>query len=246
MARRYGALAYLATYFALPVYAWQGIAVRRRTPRLPTPPGPVSGEITGEGALIRLLVIGDSSAAGVGVEDTRDGLAAQMALALHDETGRPVIWRAAGANSATSAALRDHVVPHVSPCDWSHVAISLGTNDMKNFHSVSRFKREFGTLLYALRTRFPAAKIFWAPMIDMRCVPAMPKALAQILDIRADAISAKGVQLCRERGAIVLQELQDVQADGFCHDGFHAGISGYAAWGQHLARQIAALEKGAA
>ena len=55
--------------------------------------------------------------------------------------------------------------------------------------------------------------------------------------------SAKGVQLCRERGAIVLQELEDVQADGFCHDGFHAGVSGYAAWGQHLARQIAALEK---
>ena len=115
MTRRYGALAYLATYMALPVYVWQGIAVRRRTPRLPTPPGPVVGEVAGEGEPIRLLVIGDSSAAGVGVESMRDGLAAQMALAFNAETGRPVNWRAAGANSATAAAVRDHVVPHVNP-----------------------------------------------------------------------------------------------------------------------------------
>ncbi|MCB1382878.1 MAG: SGNH/GDSL hydrolase family protein [Notoacmeibacter sp.] len=234
----------MATYLALPVYVWQGLAVRRKTPRLPTPPGPVTGDIAGEGKPFRLLVIGDSSAAGVGVDDTRDGLAVQMAEGLHERTGRPVIWRAAGSNSATSALVRDHVVPHLEPRDWTHVAISLGTNDMKNFHSVSRFKREFGTLLYALRARFPQAAIVWAPMIDMRCVPAMPKALAQILDIRGDAISAKGIQLCHERSARVLEPLSNVQPEGFCHDGFHASKAGYRAWGRHLADQIAALDEG--
>ena len=243
MKRRYGTLAYLATYAALPVYAWQGLSTRLKTPRLPTPPGPVAGEMAGEGTAYRLLVIGDSSAAGVGVDDTRDGLAFQIAQALNESTGRPVSWRAAGSNSATAASVRDHVVPHVEPRDWTHVALSLGTNDMKNFHSVSRFKREFGTLLYALRARFPGARIVWAPMIDMRRVPAMPAALAQILDIRADAISAKGVQLCHERGATVLEPLSDVQPEGFCHDGFHAGKEGYRAWGQHLANQIAALDE---
>lgn len=239
MERRYPSWAAAATWLAWPVYAWQGIGVRLRTERLMPAAGPVSGAIAGTGDPVRLLVIGDSSVAGVGVDHTSEGLAWRLAESLATATGRPVTWRAAGSNSATSAQLRDHVVPHVAERDWTHVVLSVGTNDMKNFHSIGRFKRDFGTLIYALRARFPGARIIWSPMLPMTAVPAMPRALGRILDIRADAINAKAVRLLNERGGEAAALMPEVAPQGFSRDGFHASAAGYSYWADHMAGHIA-------
>ena len=61
-----------------------------------------------------MLVLGDSSAASVGIGKTENGLAAQLANLIGDKTGRAVRWRAAGFNSATAGQIRDHVVPNLS------------------------------------------------------------------------------------------------------------------------------------
>ncbi len=239
MKRRYPAWAAAVTWLALPVYLWQGIGLRLKTHRLLPAAGPVTGEVDGKGEPIRLLVIGDSSVAGVGVEQTREGFAWRLAEELGQATGRPVVWRAAGSNSAVSWQVRDQVVPHIEGRDWTHVVLSLGTNDMKNFHSLRRFKREFGTLVYALRSRFPAARLVWSPMLPMTVVPAMPWALARILDVRADAINAKAARLLAERGGETAPPVDKVTDDDFSSDGFHASASGYATWARHMADYLA-------
>ena len=63
----------IATIALGPVLLWQGQYVRRRTPRLPEASGARVG-VTGTGKDLRLLVLGDSSAAGVGVETQSDAL----------------------------------------------------------------------------------------------------------------------------------------------------------------------------
>ncbi|PSM19473.1 SGNH/GDSL hydrolase family protein [Nitratireductor sp. StC3] len=237
----------LLSWLAFPVYVWQGLAVRRRTPRLLPPEGPVLHTLTGHGEPVRLLVLGDSSAASVGIVDSEQGLAARLAHALNRDTGRPVAWRAAGFNSATSGQLRDHVVPNMAAEPWTHIVLSVGTNDTKNFHSVSRFKKEFGGLLYAVRAKWPRARIVWSPVIDMTRVPALPALLGRILEVRAGAINRMGTGLCLERGALPAARLPVVDpAAGFSHDGFHASVAGYRAWADHLLPLIALDEAGAA
>jgi lysophospholipase L1-like esterase len=228
-------LAPLLTWLALPVYAWQGIGVRRRTERMVPASGPVMHEIGGASPAIALLVLGDSSAASVGVENSENGVAAQLGRLLAVRTGRAVRWRAAGFNSATAQQIRDHVVPNLSADPWTHIVLSIGTNDAKNFHSVPRFKKDFGGLLYALRAKWPEARIVWSPVVDMKRVPALPSALASILEIRASAINAMGARLCRERGAIAATRLPITNPKlGFSSDGFHASEAGYGAWAEHL------------
>jgi lysophospholipase L1-like esterase len=225
----------LLSWLAFPVYAWQGIGVRLRTRRLLPAEGPVTHTLPGSGAPLRLLVLGDSSAASVGIERTDGGIAAILAGMIARDTGRAVTWPAAGFNSATAAQLRDFVVPHLAHDDWTHVVLSVGTNDAKNFHTVSRFKRDFGGLIYALKARFPAARIVWSPVIDMTTVPALPPLLARILEIRAQAINAMGTRLCHERGAVPASRLPvEDPTLGFSTDGFHASEAGYRAWAEHL------------
>lgn len=230
----------LLTWLALPVYVWQGIGVRLRTERLLPPEGPLTGAIEGRGEEIRLLVLGDSSAAGVGVDRTHDNLTAHLVRALAEGSGRPVTWRTAGFNSATSGQIRDLVVPNLERQAWTHIALSIGTNDVKNFHTLARFKREFGGLIYALRARFPDAAIFWSPALDMTSVPALPKPMNHLLEIRARAFNRLGAQLCAERGAAAVDRLADVSPEGFSRDGFHAGEAGYEYWAAHLAEAMLA------
>ena len=169
----------LFTWIAFPVYVWQGIAVRLKIERLHPAIVPHEGRFPGKGEEIRLLVAGDSSVAAVGMTRLEDTLAWNLARTIAGRTGRPVYWRAAGANSATAADLRDHVLPHVERRDFTHLVLAVGTNDMKNFHAVRRFKKDFGTLLYTARTRFPHARIVWAPVADMTKIPALPRALGR-------------------------------------------------------------------
>jgi lysophospholipase L1-like esterase len=225
----------LFTWVALPVYVWQGISVRLKIERLHPAVVPHEGRFAGKGEEIRLLVAGDSSVAAVGMTALEDTLAFNLARTISERTGRPVHWRAAGANSATSEDLRDHVLPHVERRDFTHVVLAVGTNDMKNFHVVSRFKRSFGTLLYTARTRFPHARIVWAPVADMTKIPALPRALGRILQMRAELINSMGARLCGERGAVMAEPVPIHGPQGFARDGFHAGPAGYRSWAEHLA-----------
>ncbi len=228
----------LVSWLLYPVYAWQGIGVRLKTERMVPPGGLLVGEIAGKEPAIRLLVLGDSSAAGVGVSDPWQGLGVRLAVHLQGRTGRKIIWRTAGFNSATSGQLRDHVVPNLERGLWTHIVLTTGTNDTKNFHSLPRFKREFGGLLYALKAKWPEAHIVWSKVIDFRDVPAMPKFLGRILEGRAVAINKLGERLCRERMAIAAPRLPVESAEGFSTDGFHASALGYDAWAKHLVPYI--------
>lgn len=225
----------LLTWLAFPVYIWQGIGVRLRTSRMLPAKGPVLHRVEGNEPAISLLVLGDSSAASVGIGRSEDGLANQLALLINEKTGRAVNWRAAGFNSATSGQIRDHVLPNLSADKWTHIVLAIGTNDTKNFHSVPRFKKEFGGLLYALRAKWPEARVVWSPVLEFTRAPAMPPLLGKILEVRAGAMNTMGIRLCHERGAVPAPRLPITNPEaGFSTDGFHASEAGYRAWAEHL------------
>ncbi|SJM33494.1 SGNH/GDSL hydrolase family protein [Mesorhizobium delmotii] len=233
----------LLTWLAFPVYVWQGLGVRRRTTRMLPAQGPVMHEISGQAPAVSLLMLGDSSAASVGIGNSEYGLAAQLAELISKRTGRAVRWRAAGFNSATSGQIRDHVLPNLSADPWTHIVLAIGTNDTKNFHSVPRFKSDFGGLLYALRAKWPEARVVWSPVLEFTRAPAMPPLLGKILEIRAAEMNRMGERLCLERGAVPAPRLPITDAEaGFASDGFHASEAGYRAWAEHLVDLVLAKE----
>lgn len=235
------------TWLVFPVYAVQGVGVRLRTPRMLPAKGPLTGFIPGEGDEIRLLALGESSAAAVGIARTEDGLAARVAATLARRTGRPVRYRAAGFNGAVAAQLRDQALPHVERAGWTHVLLTIGVNDAKNFNSAATWKSGFGGLLYAVRARFPEARIYWHELLDMRRVPALPAPLSHILELRTRMINALGRRLCEERGGAVIPRMTGAEADafcatGFCIDGFHPSEAGFASWAGHIVDHMIALD----
>ena len=235
----------LVSWLALPVYVWQGLGVRRRSLRLepPTHNGWVkAGPQDSKAEPIRILLIGDSSAAGVGVRDIAHSLGGQLPEVLADLTGRPVLLRIAGNNSATSDQLRDFVVPNLEPQPYDFICLNIGTNDAKNWHRGRTFCKNFGTLLYALKTRFPTAKIVWSGILDMEGIPALPSPLNRILGIRSRILNRNGKILCAERGALAPDPEWQVIPENFSVDGFHASEKGYREWAENLGKYLVSLQ----
>lgn len=232
---------YLSWLF-LPIYAWQGTSVRKNTIRMAPPPGDPFLSADGKGKPIRILIIGDSSAAGVGVETLQESLGGHLLEILSEKTGRPVKVRICGNNSATAGQLLNHVVPNLAPDEYDYISLNIGTNDAKNFHKGNRFCAEFGGLIYALKTKFPNAEIIWGGVIDMSKIPALPSPLNWLMNIRAQIVTNNGRILCRERGAHAPISNWQVIPENFSKDGFHASSLGYQRWAIELAEYILKLD----
>jgi hypothetical protein len=80
---------------------FQGKRVRRRVPRLPEPAGPRSGT-SDVGPVFRILLLGDSAVASVGVEQPQATLIASVANALAEQF--EVHWQVMAKTGATTGS----------------------------------------------------------------------------------------------------------------------------------------------
>lgn len=100
-----------ATAALFPMLLLQGRRVRRSLPRAPIAQDAAEGATLSAppAPSLRLLVIGGSTAAGVGVASHTHGLAAQTARALSERTARAARWRTLGQIGATAHASQNEL-----------------------------------------------------------------------------------------------------------------------------------------
>ena len=222
----------------LPVLAAQGLWVRARVPRLPEAEGPRSGRL-GTGAPLRVLILGDSSAAGVGVALQDEALAGQLATRLggtHDVT-----WQLHARSGATTAQMLAEVrAMDLGPFDVA--VVGLGVNDCKNGVPLARWVDQSCTLYDLLRTKCGVRLICASALPPMGDLPALPRPLSTVLAARAalfDAalagMAARIPDLRRVRPDIA------ITAQVMARDGFHPGPRVYTAWAEAIAAEVATL-----
>src|SRR5215218_6698321 len=86
-------LALAAKVALAPLLVAQAVATRRRAEVLPEASGARQGELGSTAApSLRLLVAGDSSAAGVGVDSQEQAVVGHLVRGLHRATGRRIVW----------------------------------------------------------------------------------------------------------------------------------------------------------
>jgi lysophospholipase L1-like esterase len=131
------------TIATAPVIVVQGRQVRRTTPVLPEAAGPREGiEGAGErGAELALLVLRESTAAGVGAGAQADGLGRQAAIALASRAGRPVRWRVVARTGTTAERALAGLVPQLGSESCDVIAVALGVNDVLKLTSRARWER---------------------------------------------------------------------------------------------------------
>ena len=225
-------------YLLAPVLLWQGLRLRRRIPRLGEAAGP-AGTTGGESPAVRLAVLGDSTAAGVGTSSHQEALAGTLAAAVAIRTGRAVSWRAVARSGATSQTARE-LVPGLVDGDWRPdvVVLCIGVNDLKGLRPLRAWDRDVAALLDAISQVTGGAPVIVAGMAPVSRFPSLPQPMRAVMALRATAMDHTLRRLAGTRH--VRTDPSIIDGSFFAEDGFHPSGRGYRAWAGDLAGPVSA------
>lgn len=224
-----------------PLLLLQGLRVRRTVPQLPEPPGERAGQ-AGNGDLLRLLVVGDSSAAGVGAPTQSQALIGHLSTATAME--RPLRWRLEAKAGATTASTLK-CLSEIEPEQFDLAVSVLGVNDVTSPTSVRVWLDNQARLRGLLRQRFGVKRIVVCGLPPMGEFPALPQPLRWYLGSKAKRFDAEiGRAVSAEENAhyFPLDFARDVAL--MAEDGFHPGPGAYADWGRRLAARVLEVSVG--
>jgi len=221
-----------------PLLIAQAIRTRARLPKLPEAAGARRGKV-GKGPPLRLLIAGDSSAAGVGVVHQRDALAGQLATLLAKDCQVTVEWKLVAKAGLTTAQTL-HLLQRESLPHFDLAVIVTGVNDIidqvPSSHAVSA--RE--VLANWLRNALGVQHVVFASLPPVHEFPGLPQPLRWVAgsDARRHDAALERWAASRSDVSRVAMKLS-LNPGVMAVDGFHPGEPVYRQCASALSRHIA-------
>jgi lysophospholipase L1-like esterase len=213
-----------------PVLLLQARRLRTAIPWLPPATQPWHGSVPGPNPM-RLLVLGDSTAAGVGVKSPADGLGGSFARSLNARTGRGIEWIAVGESGATSRDLIERFLGQATEKRYDVVFVSAGANDALAIRSRRALRRDVRVLLRRLRLRNRDATILVASLPAFFRFQTLRNPLRWVLHLHSSNLeSALRAEVAKDGRAHMSAPPPAYNAGFFAHDGFHPSAAGYRDW----------------
>lgn len=226
----------------LPIAAAQGRRVRSRTELLPPASGPTHGTTAADeisGSPMRLGVLGESTAAGCGVNTHEEGFAGRLARELSGRTGRPVSWEVVGQHGATARRIRYRLMPQFGE-DLDVAVLLAGVNDVLTRRRPDQWGEDLAAILEGLTTRARRVVVSGIPPFDD--FPSIPTTLGRYLAARGealDAVSRRTIDQFPRASWVDAREFAPIGPDFFARDRFHPSAVGYERWAQATAEHLA-------
>ena len=232
---------------ALGVLAPQALRLRRDAPRFAPATGPTAGQIAGASPALRVLGIGDSIVAGVGLSATTETMPVRVAHALGSASGRAVSWTLLGESGRSSAGVVSRLLPQLSPEAYTHVIVSVGVNDVTGPRRTEAWRSSVDALARGLRAHSPDAAIVFAGLPPLHRFPLLPEPLRAVLGARAKAFDAALAAACETMvGVYHVPTAFEPEPSRFAADGYHPNAESHAIWGAQIAGALASFAADAA
>ncbi len=207
--------------------------MRARAPMLPEAEGPFHG-VVGEslGDSMSLAVVGESTAAGVGVLRQDDALAFCVARSLSRARQRTVRVQVVGRHGANLRETREALLPQLDlPCDT--VLVVTGVNDALELTNGRTWSAELRAVTREL-VRRGARQVVFSSIPPLGAIPVLPQPTRSALGARAAYLDGIMRETCAATGAHHVPIRFATQAGLLAADGFHPSATGYAAWADSL------------
>ena len=218
-----------------PIIIAQGRYVKKVTPKLPEAAGERSGK-TGEGQKIRLLIVGDSAAAGVGVDNQAQALTGNLVSALADSY--QVEWQLLAKSGHTTLDSLQ-MISEQPKQTFDIIVTSLGVNDVTGTLPAATWLTQQQNLITLLRKQFSSQQILITQVPPMGQFSALPQPLRRYLGARAAQFNRKLATLIESQSDCHLINFNtELNAKDMAKDGFHPGPIIYQHWAEIVAEKI--------
>ncbi|WP_162846744.1 SGNH/GDSL hydrolase family protein [Marinicella litoralis] len=223
-------------YLLGPLLLLQGLWVRKKTPVLPEPVDQTSGSL-GHGKPIKLLLLGDSSAAGVGAETAEASLLGQLLKNL--APAHQVNYQMLAKTGQTTAGMIEALKSQTSQ-SYDVVITALGVNDVTAQVPVKSWLKQQQNLLELIDQKFSPQMTYVSGLPPVREFPALPWPLNAYMGQCADDFNTALIALCDRQDRVMFHSLRGYPPEAQAAvDGFHPGPKVYALWAQYLSDDIA-------
>lgn len=227
-----------ATIALIPALVIQGNRVKKKTLRLPEPAGEREGLI-GQGKPLSILIVGDSAAAGVGVDHQEDALTGAILSQLQQDY--QIRWKLqAKSGDTTSNVIR--VLEKIPAEHYDVVVTSVGVNDVTKLIPADVWIKKQQKLYQTIESCFSPELIIAAGVPPMNMFPALPNPLAWLFGRYARAMNCELEKFVSKKANMqwIEYDIKQYQALNLemAKDGFHPSKEVYTLWGQEVATKI--------
>lgn len=187
-----------------------------------------------DGTPLHLVVLGDSTAAGVGVDDAANAYPTLLASRLAAATDRRVELSAFGVSGARIAGVVAEQAPAAAASDPDLVFVGIGANDVTHLTSLHDVRAGMEEALAILQGTGATVVVAGAPHMG---AAAWHQPLRYLAYARGNQVTAAIEDVARSNGAAVVELAdetgpffaEDPEAH-FSEDEFHPGPLGYRRW----------------
>jgi hypothetical protein len=233
----------LVALLILPVLLMQGRQVRKRAHKLPEAIGERQGSTNDSTKPpLGILIIGDSSAAGVGASHQDTALLGQLVnnLKKHFHLSWTLIARTGAQTQDLSKMLDSAEFGNTVDI----VVTSLGVNDVTSLQGAKHWLNEQNKLHQYCFQTLGAKHVIVSGMPPMHRFPLLPQPLRWIMGNRAKefyCLQAINIGKCANKTYEPLAF--DMNKSAMAIDGFHPGPLIYHQWGLNLSERIVCVAK---
>ncbi|MFC0446163.1 SGNH/GDSL hydrolase family protein [Pseudidiomarina halophila] len=232
-------------FFAIfaPLLLLQGKRVRARTPRLPEAEGARAGFTAGAAPagekglpLLRVLVLGDSAAAGVGCARQEQAVLGQWVAALSEHA--EVEWQLVAKSSLTCAqVLKLLRESDLTAKRFDQVLVSVGVNDVTRRTAPKKWQADLAAMTAYLTHQLQAKHILYTALPPMHKFPALPQPLRWLVGEQAKQLNNLLKLHCRQQSNTYYLAFEVPYESKFiAADGYHPSAHAAALWAQTAAK----------
>lgn len=222
---------YLPFIPLLPVILLQGKSVKTHTLRLPEAKGQRYSITSGSPSFLH---IGESTVAGVGVENFQQGLSAN----LERELKQPWSWQAFGHNGAAISNINNALIDLELCIRPDLLLITMGVNDTTSLTPLKAWQRSITECVQHISDTSSSLTVCFTQVPPMHAFPALPFPLNRFLGLRAWQLNNALQQLCIKEGWQHLQIEMPLEKQWMAIDGYHPNAEGYQKWAQAIALNL--------
>ena len=225
------------TPILLPLLLPQAVWVKRTTMQLPEAFGERMG-YCGSGNELKLLILGDSAAAGVGVDLQEEALSGQLSSFLGEN--HSVSWLLVANSGYTSKEVLNKL-DYLKKDSFDFVLISVGVNDVTHFTSSTRWINNLTAIVTQLTSKFGAKKILFSSIPPMQFFSALPQPLRWWLGQRAVRLNKLLDSVTKQQAFTSTLTIDTpFQQEYIAKDGFHPSAITYRLWAKKAADWLTA------
>lgn len=199
------------------------------------------------GDALRVTVLGDSTAAGVGSPTVEGALPVQVAERVAAMLERPVHVIGHGVSGARTDDTRVEQVPLLEGTRPDVVVIAVGSNDVTHLTPPWVLRRQTRELLAAARAASSGAPVVLAGIPLFQGAPALPEPLRSLVEAYAGPMRDAQREAAGQTGGARLVDIAREASPRFrgvpeamSPDGYHPGPVGYGFWADAIAPQVVA------